>query len=65
VEQLLGKIEGEEFLFQPHALEVLEHAGTPEARRLLKDLARGVPEARLTREARAALTRLNRQVPPP
>src|SRR5262249_9059558 len=50
---------------EPRALEVLEHAGTPEARRLLEDLAQGIAEARLTREARAALTRLNRRVPPP
>src|SRR5207247_48253 len=36
------------------ALEVLEHAGA-EGRRLLRDLADGVEEARLTREARASL----------
>jgi RNA polymerase sigma factor (sigma-70 family) len=40
------------------AVEALEHAGTPAARRLLADLAAGVPEARQTREARAALGRL-------
>lgn len=40
------------------ALEVLEHLGTPEARRLLQHLAGGVAEARLTREAKAALRRL-------
>jgi hypothetical protein len=40
------------------AVEALEQAGTAAARRLLTDLAGGVPEARLTREAKAALQRL-------
>ncbi|HTU18889.1 MAG TPA: hypothetical protein VMG10_12590 [Gemmataceae bacterium] len=40
------------------ALEVLEQLGTPEARGLLRRLADGAPEARLTREARAVLQRL-------
>jgi hypothetical protein len=39
------------------AVEVLERAGTPEARRLLEKLAKGAPAARLTREAKAALER--------
>ncbi len=37
------------------AIEVLQHAGTAEARELLESLARGMPEAPITREARAAL----------
>ncbi len=41
-----------------HALEVLEHLGTPEAQRLLQELAGGTPEARLTREATASLKRI-------
>jgi hypothetical protein len=40
------------------AVEALEHAGTPEARRVLETLAGGLPDARLTRDARAALARL-------
>jgi WD40 repeat protein len=39
------------------ALEVLEAVNTPEAQALLKDLARGQDDARLTREAKAALVR--------
>jgi RNA polymerase sigma factor (sigma-70 family) len=38
-------------------VEALEHAGTAEARQLLTRLAGGVPDARLTREAKAALLR--------
>jgi hypothetical protein len=40
------------------ALAAVEHAGTPEARALLRDLAAGAPEARVTEGARAALRRL-------
>src|SRR5262245_8506406 len=39
-------------------VEALEQAGTTAARRLLTDLAGGVAEARLTREAKAAQQRL-------
>jgi WD40 repeat protein len=39
-------------------VEVLERAGTPGARTVLRALSGGAPEARLTREARAALKRL-------
>jgi RNA polymerase sigma factor (sigma-70 family) len=47
-----------EMLRQVRAVEVLERIGTPEARRLLEELASGAPEARLTCEAKAALQRL-------
>jgi dipeptidyl aminopeptidase/acylaminoacyl peptidase len=45
------------------AVAVLERAGTDEARRLVKELAAGCPTARQTREARAALARLERRPP--
>jgi WD40 repeat protein len=43
------------------ALEVLEHLNTPPAQALLRELAGGAPEARLTREAKASLQRLARR----
>jgi WD40 repeat protein len=42
------------------AVEALEHMATPEARDLLRVLARGVPEARVTVAASAALERLGK-----
>jgi hypothetical protein len=39
-------------------VEVLEHCGTADARALLKELAAGVADASLSREAAAALRRL-------
>jgi hypothetical protein len=43
------------------ALEALERSGTPEALDLMKALAEGAEDARLTREAKATLARLNRR----
>ncbi len=43
------------------AIQVLEHIRTPETEKVLKALAKGAPEARLTQEAKAALVRLARQ----
>jgi RNA polymerase sigma factor (sigma-70 family) len=64
IEQLLDKLPGlvtaAELLRSLRAVEVLERAGTAEARRALEELARGSAEARLTREARASLRRLAR-----
>jgi WD40 repeat protein len=40
------------------AVEILEEIGTPQARRLLQALSQGAPQARLTREAQAAVKRL-------
>jgi hypothetical protein len=43
------------------AVEVLEHTRVPEARDLLRTLASGTADARLTREAKEALDRLERR----
>jgi WD40 repeat protein len=66
-EQLLGKLSlaSPERLRLFRALEVVEHTGAPEARRLLADLAGGLPGALLTREARASLKRLDQAPPVP
>jgi hypothetical protein len=63
VDKLEGKSAGERWR-RLRALEVLEQAGTPEARQLLEKLAEGAPEARFTQEARASLRRLARRTPP-
>jgi Tol biopolymer transport system component len=62
IETLLAKPERmpPEVLRSWRALEALEHAGTAEARRLLETLAKGADGARLTREAQAALRRLEK-----
>jgi WD40 repeat protein len=64
IEGLLRKLEGARLppaeVRVLRALEVLEHIATPEARRLLEELARGERTARVTIEARAALDRLGR-----
>ncbi|HEX5269063.1 MAG TPA: hypothetical protein VFW33_01185, partial [Gemmataceae bacterium] len=58
VEQVAGRAASPDARAAMRAVEVLERAGTPEARALLKELAEGVPEATLTGEARATLGRL-------
>jgi WD40 repeat protein len=50
-----------EELRQVRALHVLEQIGSPQSRELLRKLAAGAAEARLTREAKAALERLERR----
>jgi hypothetical protein len=45
------------------AVESLELAATPEARKLIARLARGDREARLTQEAKASLERLTKRKP--
>jgi hypothetical protein len=67
VQALLDRLRGP--VTQPKLLQllrgvaVLEDAGTPEARRLLEELAGGAAEARLTREAKGALRRLDLRRP--
>jgi hypothetical protein len=41
-------------------VEVLERIGTREAQRVLEPMAKGMPESRLTGEAKAALARLEK-----
>ena len=64
-ERLLARLEGgrlpAEQLRALRALEVLEAAGTPEAREVLRALAKGAADAALTQEAAAALERLGRR----
>ncbi|HEV3448484.1 MAG TPA: sigma factor-like helix-turn-helix DNA-binding protein [Gemmataceae bacterium] len=43
------------------ALEILEHIGSPQARKVLDGLTKGAPESRVTQEAKASLERLQRR----
>ncbi len=60
VEQLVDKLERitSEQVRAIRAIEALEYAATPQARRLLEVLAQGAPGARQTQEAKASLNRL-------
>jgi WD40 repeat protein len=62
IEQLLARLQAAvlppETVQAYRVVEVLERAGTPDARELLKTLAKGPPELALTQDARAALDRL-------
>jgi hypothetical protein len=64
VEHLLEKLEAPRQLQGFRALEVLERIGTSEAEKVLKEVVRGAPEARLTREATASPERLSRRPAP-
>jgi RNA polymerase sigma factor (sigma-70 family) len=65
-ERLMEKMEGPTMLPPPerrqvlHAIEALERIGTPAAQQVLQELAKGGEGAAPTREASAALLRLNR-----
>jgi hypothetical protein len=62
VEHLLTEVDGAvtlpTLLQAIRAIEVLEHIGTPNAKEILQTVTTGVPEARLTQEAKASLERL-------
>jgi hypothetical protein len=70
VERLLAKVKDSsssrpsEELVKLRMLEALAKSDATEARDLLKELAKGDPEARLTREAKAALQLWDRRQPP-
>ena len=65
VERLLERLQGptrtRERLRLVRANEVLEKIGTMEARQVLRALAQGAPDAALTKDARAALERLEKR----
>jgi WD40 repeat protein len=66
IEHLLSKLEDDpafpaEWLQMLRAVEVLERIGTPEAVELLKTIAKGMHETRLTLEANASLERMRRR----
>lgn len=69
IEELMERIRelsaSPERLRELRAVEVLEHIGTPEARQVLQVLADGAAHARLTREAKVTLTRLDTRPTPP
>jgi hypothetical protein len=44
------------------AIQVLEQIGSPDARQVLASLAQGAPAAPATRDAAAALARLDRRI---
>jgi RNA polymerase sigma factor (sigma-70 family) len=58
LEKLNGPVTTPELRRALRAVEALEHVGTPEACQLLETLAKGTPQARLTKEAKACLDRL-------
>ncbi|MBY0524228.1 MAG: tetratricopeptide repeat protein, partial [Gemmataceae bacterium] len=65
LESLLAKLAGPvtdpETLRAIRAVEVLEKIGTPDAQAILRTLAKGAEDARLTQDAKAALERLERR----
>jgi hypothetical protein len=63
IETLLRKAEqpSPESLRALRAVEVLEHIGSSEAKRVLQALAQGPAGSRLTMEAQASFDRLNKQ----
>jgi hypothetical protein len=62
VEDILRRLQpwSSDRLREMHGVQILEYLGTPAAERLLRSLAKGMPEARLTQEVKASLKRLER-----
>ena len=60
-----GPVTQPELLRSLRAVAVLEDISTPSARKLLEHVSQGAPEARLTREAKAALQRLEQRITNP
>ena len=63
LDQLNGPVIRPEMRQALRAVGVLETIGTPPARQLLEELARGAAEARQTHEAKASLRRLEPRTP--
>ncbi len=63
LELLLAKLDplSPQSLRRSRAITVLEHIGAPEVRKVLQILAKGAPQARLTKEAQAAVRRLAKE----
>jgi hypothetical protein len=59
LDNLRAPVTRPELLRSLRAVAVLEDIASSETRRVLEQLARGTPEARLTREAKASLRRLD------
>jgi hypothetical protein len=60
LQALIDELNGSAFLRMQRAMQVLETIGSNEAKGLLRELADGVPDNMLTREAAAALKRMVR-----
>ncbi len=68
IERLLGKLayplKSPDTIRELRAVEILEHIGTEQAGRVLRELGKGAPGSRLTEEARASLERLAKRRAP-
>jgi hypothetical protein len=64
IDRLLSRLKGPitmpAKLREIRAVETLEYISTPAARKLLENLARGTPQARVTQEAKESLSRIGR-----
>jgi WD40 repeat protein len=60
LDKFSGKVASADMVRRERAMEVLEHIDAAEARTLLEELAKGAPEAALTREAKATVKRLGK-----